>query len=550
MKFKTLVFTLFIAITVKANAQQLKTIKHYYGFSGILSEVYTVIKDTGSKHGKYTGYSQGGFVIKKCSYKNNLLHGKYTEFGIGMYKSNANLIREECNYINGKMDGTWSTYTIDNNGKYGISCRYEYDNGEIISETDFYSTGKEKRAYSSNKINEWYENGNKKLQTIDGVTKRWYEDGQKQEEVIDNVIVSYYPNGQILSKGTKSEGEYISYYGNGQINEQGAFAKTEPIGVYKKYYENGDKEIEATYNSDSEVVNSIEYAKNGVIKKSIQNLDEFTVQVIENNPLTGKLQLERITFDNGANSYTVKLHTTLSDGTTNIVNCKANGEKETIYLNKLGKITKSYNFDGSKSNYEYDNKDKLVSMSISKNEGFNGVVAKLATKKFNPESGKLVRLVLDDPAEPNRVIAEYNDNGAIIKLQKGDITHFYSNGGVCTKTFIVPHIYYTLDRSDGYSPEKIFLTIVIEWHGNGEIKSKGYVESRNPDIKHDVWYYFDANGVATHSENKSILSSNRKKRKISRLKMADAEKYLMNKLIKFKLDDKDTSIANILKMKL
>jgi antitoxin component YwqK of YwqJK toxin-antitoxin module len=102
MKQKILLLTISLLLSVTAFSQAVKEVRHYYGKTAKLAEVYTVKVGTGIKHGKYKKYSFDGNLILDCNYKNNYLDGEYKEY----YDVAPKQLKEKSFYTEGELDET------------------------------------------------------------------------------------------------------------------------------------------------------------------------------------------------------------------------------------------------------------------------------------------------------------------------------------------------------------------------------------------------------------------------------------------------------------
>jgi len=114
--------------------------------------------------------------------------------------------------------------------------RAYYNSGAILSEVHYNIEGKR-----------------------DGTTKYFYDWGAWAIKTEAN-----YKNG-------KMEGEFTSYTKYGRIKEEGFYKYTEEgvcserTGIWKRYYDSGELNIEITYDENGKSVKYISYEKNGTI---------------------------------------------------------------------------------------------------------------------------------------------------------------------------------------------------------------------------------------------------------------------------------------------
>ena len=114
--------------------------------------------------------------------------------------------------------------------------RAYYNSGAILSEVHYNIEGKR-----------------------DGTTKYFYDWGAWAIKTEAN-----YKNG-------KMEGEFTSYTKYGRIKEEGFYKYTEEgvcserTGIWKRYYDSGELNIEITYDENGKSVKYISYEKDGTI---------------------------------------------------------------------------------------------------------------------------------------------------------------------------------------------------------------------------------------------------------------------------------------------
>lgn len=87
----------------------------------------------------------------------------------------------------------------------------------------------------------------------EGVWKSYYENGEKKEE-------AKYENGLL-------EGEYKSYYMNKKLKEEGEYEANQKTGKWIYYYQNGKKESEGKYDEDKKVKKWKYYKSNGKVRE-------------------------------------------------------------------------------------------------------------------------------------------------------------------------------------------------------------------------------------------------------------------------------------------
>lgn len=161
MRLLNFIFIFFIAFRI--SAQELKTITINDEFTNTREEISVLASDNKVKHGKYKLYrydhlrvvgnyvnnhkvgnwieyygSKGKNIEKDLNYKNDTLHGKYTEY------FSSGKVKISGNYLNGLKNGVWETYDPSNN--LFEKGTYSYNNE--IGIWEFYDSGKLTQKYN------------------------------------------------------------------------------------------------------------------------------------------------------------------------------------------------------------------------------------------------------------------------------------------------------------------------------------------------------------------------------------------------------------------
>lgn len=176
---------LFVLTLCFSCAPRNKVVKSYHT-NGQLNEQYTITPDS-VKNGVYTRYSNDGILREESNYVEGKLNGERKIF----YPSGSLEIRE--NYSNNKLNGSYTVY---------------HKNGNPLLES----------SYSEN--------------ILAGIVKKFYESGAIMEEV--------------------------------------QFENNEENGPFVEYYENGNKKWEGTYlNGDNEFGLLLKYDEEGVLVRKM-----------------------------------------------------------------------------------------------------------------------------------------------------------------------------------------------------------------------------------------------------------------------------------------
>lgn len=206
MKYQFLTIVLMLTFGL-SYAQSLETIKKYHDpyTRTNVNEVYTVLKNTNTKHGEYKSYDSKGHLTQKGSYKEGAQDGKWvTYYGVALaslrndYQNWIDKVKEVANYSGGKRHGTRIGYKYPN-GKRVIEFEKEYANGDLVKETTYWENGQKQSFVQINGVcRSWNENGVKiveyttnEMSEIEGAYQEWYDDGNKY-------VIAHYENGNLV----------------------------------------------------------------------------------------------------------------------------------------------------------------------------------------------------------------------------------------------------------------------------------------------------------------------------------------------------------------
>lgn len=196
----------------------------------------------GKLHGPFKiwkkNYGEPSFVAEEGNYNNDELHGPYVE------RWEADRLKKECAYVNGKLDGKWISYSNYNKnvpeviqfwklGKRDSTHTWYYENGQPKN-IERYKNGKEhgmsaeydEKGKATLEIN--YVNGSKH-----GRATRYYSNGQPSQ-------ISNYVNGKL-------DGDEVVYFENGKVKELRHYKMDSKVGKWIWYNEDGSVQEETSY---------------------------------------------------------------------------------------------------------------------------------------------------------------------------------------------------------------------------------------------------------------------------------------------------------------
>ena len=255
-----LLFVLTSMATVQGQTTEL--IKKYHDpyTHSQLSEVYSVISGTYTKHGAYKSYDAKGHLTQEGSYLNGKETGTWKKYygaaTASLHNDPENWLDklwETCDYKDGKRHGYRAKYSYPNGVKQ-FSHEWTYENGEIIKEVLYYDNGQKKASYQLNgECKDWDEEGNI-------VAEHVYESGEPIKSI------EYYANGQMKTL-LQLNGECGEWYEDGSKKKEYKFVNGNVVGEYKEWYENGQLMFDNVYDEDSNLVSEKHFDQEGNIIK-------------------------------------------------------------------------------------------------------------------------------------------------------------------------------------------------------------------------------------------------------------------------------------------
>ena len=254
---KILAVTFFVSIVISLHSQSIEFVKddimNKYMKSGFSDKKFKPKGKTDNelKQGKWKDYE----VISDYSY---CLVNKMPKQIFGQY-----LIYGEGNFVDGKRDGEWTFFTIEDKSFKKISHKkMTYVNGILHGKFEYYYPegllgimGHFDKGELEGKVISYYPNGQNY-----GI--RIYKNGKK------NGTQTYkYPNGKIELQHTFKNGIknslYQTFYPNGQLKEEFNYKIGKEDGIYRYYYENGQLWIEKVYQNGLLMEVNGSYSENG-----------------------------------------------------------------------------------------------------------------------------------------------------------------------------------------------------------------------------------------------------------------------------------------------
>ena len=509
MKNKFIILISCLLFSFSVYSQNLKTIKHYYGFTGKLAEVYTVISGTATKHGNYKSYDEYGFLFENLNYKNNRFDGTCIAYRSVADANGKQLIKYTRNYVNGQQHGKqYYYYNVQAGSNSALEDYSVYDNGTMISQTAYYPEGNKKSFKETTPTSytnfSWYGNSNKK--------------SEEYKKIIDGEVVE---NGTTYS----AEGQILRTYkadqkGNKTINE---------------YYDNGQsKYVEKLIRNNGRVTT---YHQNGKIKEVYSVVDGAINEVTGFNEKGDKILFKEVISHN--NTIETKYN---SDGSTEIV-YHNDGQESTKHYNKEGKITFEKDENDNKKKYTYSDDDYIARVIGDEDLGFrtdtlmrfnndnillekenvrysNNKVVEVEYEEYSL-TGKVIKRGRDDEYEKQFI--KYNEQGNKIEELEtsGDHYVFYDNGNYKSVQF-------ELHRNMGKYAECTIEDCItyVDFYDNKAIKTVGRLDKIS-EIRQGLWYHYNSDGKLVEVEengqkNKKIKGSHRRSGKslINEVKLA------------------------------
>ena len=262
---------------------------HYYR-NGQIKKIIPFIDDI--KNGLAFTFDTDSNIISITRYRNNevILYEEINRYNeknqkTGVWKSfyADGTVKEEKEYLNGKLHGVYKIYTKDG----FLVNALEYENGELIEKTDRFVTDIDVRekfdenenlifqgSYLNQKpigVHRYFDKkGNVKKSQIYNVYHQLISegkvqlDGKKQGQWID-----YYPGGNKKAEGyyqnDKKTGQWIFYFPNGRVEQTGTYSNGKLSGSWKWYFKNGQLRKEEFYIYGLPDGESIEYSDSGTV---------------------------------------------------------------------------------------------------------------------------------------------------------------------------------------------------------------------------------------------------------------------------------------------
>lgn len=294
---KSLTFLLaFLMLGAIAFSQKIIKTYHYPYTQKKIKEVYTV-NASGAMNGLYQLFESNGAKLIVANYKNGDYHGNLKEYLI-MCDPGKEKLKLDENYVNGQKHGICK--------RWGAEEHYvaKFDNGKLIEETEYYSTGKKKSFATLVGIcSEWYPNGKKKEEfSVDTYNKHgkytsWYENDQIKEDgnyemgEKNSNWTSFYESGQKLSEYDYAQKTFKRFSLNGQLIFDGNFDNFihaqyyDYSGRLTEYYANGNKLLDCNIKNMRE--NCI---AEGLNKEKLESIERLFINP-KSSSIDGKLQM-------------------------------------------------------------------------------------------------------------------------------------------------------------------------------------------------------------------------------------------------------------------
>jgi antitoxin component YwqK of YwqJK toxin-antitoxin module len=183
--------------------------------------------------------------------------------GLPAHLSGEFLLYVEGEYLNGKREGKWSFYVIED--KYFrkiLSRRCIYSKGILVDHVKCY--------LPNGKLSEIcpVQNG-----LLEGESTLYFPDGKVYVKIpykadkFNGVVHYYSPDGKLHRTETYTSGiltgEFISYYPNGEIKSKHTNIQGKIEGIYQYYYPSGKLWTKRLYHNDLLMTIYFTYDKNG-----------------------------------------------------------------------------------------------------------------------------------------------------------------------------------------------------------------------------------------------------------------------------------------------
>ncbi|NKI33142.1 hypothetical protein [Croceivirga thetidis] len=434
----------------------------------------------GGKIGEWKYYSNNGVLSATCTYKDNLLDGKYTS-----YHSSGELL-SISHYSENVIDGYYKEFYP--NGQ--LYMQGWYKNGKEFGEWRFYY--KDGTMYSKNFYHKGQLHGNQVYFGVEGqpsstntyrfgeLIKQVYfkSNGQVLQEIdhnafpADTTLVFYYENKEPQIRTTYSYGVqngpfmYLDFYGN--TLQKGNYLNGEKHGEWITFHENGQVLNKTNYLNGKEHGDYERFNDDGILQEEgIYNL--------------GELSGEWKTYDKkGRLSYTNNYSMGLLHGTRKFYDGPDNLE-----------LIRHYEYDRVIGYSYLDSNGTEIAMVPLKNETGN------VTSYF--QNGKISREMTYKNGVFDGKYLDYYPTGQMesdinYKYGKyhGKRTQFFENGNLELEEV------YLMD--DLHGPYKAY-------YQNGKLKEEGNYKNGS---KTGVWRYYDESEKKSKEEtyfNGAVVTS-------------------------------------------
>jgi antitoxin component YwqK of YwqJK toxin-antitoxin module/peroxiredoxin len=228
--------------------------------------------------GKYSYFYQNGKLQSESFYNNNQLSGK----AMGWYENGNE--QYEYNYVNGLYDGKWILYHDNGktantglyvNGKATGTWYHYYPSGKKWKETMWKDGKREGRCQA------WYENGKLKFDVVfkndevsDEPKPRYlHANGSSAFEIKSPTSIAYYYEGGQTYLTVERVDDLLEvnlYYENGKPWYRVTMSDDETVnGKYIVWYNNGNKQAEATMFNNIPNGKAMAWWENGTVRERV-----------------------------------------------------------------------------------------------------------------------------------------------------------------------------------------------------------------------------------------------------------------------------------------
>ncbi len=261
----------------------------------------------GKKHGSYRMWSHCGKPRIVCEFMNGRLHGTFTNYLYDHGRKNY-----EVEYVDGLKNGPYRSWFFNGNLKREGQYLHGKEDGEWV---EWHDCGK--RGKPVKKMEAFYVGGLK-----EGLWREWRPDGtlyfecNYQGGLQHGEEKRYHPDGvtmkvlEIHDRGLPTH--HKSWWPNGNLECEYGYLGGMMHGHYQLFWESGQKKVSRWYkNGDYHGLFQM-WAENGVLEKEFNyENDELHGLYQEWDPATGKL-LKKMTYHEGRIDL---VHVTRADGT-------------------------------------------------------------------------------------------------------------------------------------------------------------------------------------------------------------------------------------------